>query len=68
LRTVALGILVLAGIWLIAFIVENSQTVRVSFVFGHVSLSLVFVMIICAALGALLAWGIPWFSRRRTRP
>lgn len=66
-RLVALGILVLAGIWLIAFIVENSQTVRISFVFGHVSLSLVWVMIICAVLGALLAWGIPLFSRRRTR-
>ena len=64
LRLIGLGILVLAGTRLIAFIIENPQTVRISFVFGHVSLSLVWVMIICAVLGALLAWGIPWFSRR----
>jgi len=59
-----LGVLALAAIWLVAFILSNSETVRVDFVFGHVSLSLIWVMIICAALGALLAWGVPRFSRR----
>ncbi len=64
-RMVALGIVALAAIWLVAFIVSNSETVRVSFVFGHVSLSLIWVMIICAVLGAVLAFGIPRLSRRR---
>jgi uncharacterized integral membrane protein len=63
-RIVALGIIAVVAIWLVAFIVSNSETVRVSFVFGHVSLSLIWVMIICAALGAGLAWAVPRFSRR----
>ncbi len=63
-RTAALVILALVAIWLVAFIVSNAETVRVSFVFGHVSLSLIWVMIICAALGAGLAWGVPRCSRR----
>jgi uncharacterized integral membrane protein len=54
----------LVAIWLIAFIVSNSESVRVSFVFGHVSLSLIWVMVICAVLGAALAWAVPRFSRR----
>jgi uncharacterized integral membrane protein len=63
-RIVALGIIAVVAIWLVAFIVSNSETVRVSFVFGHVSLSLIWVMIICAALGAGLAWAVPRFTRR----
>ena len=60
----AIVILVLAAAWLVAFIVSNSQQVDVSFVFGHVTLSLVWVMIICAVLGALLAAVIPRVRRR----
>jgi uncharacterized integral membrane protein len=63
-RVVALGIAAVAAIWLVAFIVSNSESVRVSFVFGHLTLSLIWVMIICAALGAMLAWAVPRFSRR----
>jgi uncharacterized integral membrane protein len=65
-RMVALVMLALVALWLVAFIVSNSETVRVSFVFGNVSLSLIWVMIICAVLGAILAFGIPrLLSRRR---
>ncbi len=64
-RIAAWVILALAAIWLVAFISSNSETVRVSFVFGHVSLSLIWVMIICAVLGAILAFGIPRLARRR---
>lgn len=63
-RMVVLGLAVLAAIWLVAFIVSNAETVRVSFVFGDLTLSLIWVMIICAALGALLAWAVPRFTRR----
>jgi uncharacterized integral membrane protein len=64
-RMVALGIAALAAIWLVAFILSNSESVRVSFVFAHLTLSLIWVMIICTALGAGLAWAVPRFSRRR---
>ena len=67
-RIVSLALLVLVAAWLIAFILSNSETVRVSFVFGHVSLSLIWVMVICAVLGALIALavaGISGLSRRR---
>jgi uncharacterized integral membrane protein len=63
-RVAALCISALAAIWLVAFIVSNSERVKVSFVFGDVTLSLIWVMIICAVLGAILAWAIPRFSRR----
>lgn len=62
-RALAMGILALVAIWLVAFIVSNSETVRVSFVFGHVKLSLIWVMIICAVLGAVLTWAVPRCSR-----
>jgi uncharacterized integral membrane protein len=64
-RTVAYVIVVLAAVWLVAFIVSNSETVKVSFVFGDVSLSLIWAMIICALFGALLAFAIPRLPHRR---
>ncbi len=64
-RTIALVIVALVAIWLVAFVLSNSETVRVSFVFAHVSLSLIWVMIICAVLGAVLAAAIPRLRRRR---
>lgn len=66
-RIVALIIAALAAAWLIAFILSNSEHVKVSFVFGDVSLSLIWVMIICAVLGALLALTVPRLLRRRSR-
>ena len=53
----------LVAIWLVAFILSNSETVRVSFVFVHLSLSLIWVMLICTVLGAVLAWALPRFRR-----
>lgn len=64
-RIAAFIIIALVAAWLVAFIVSNSETVSVSFVFGHVSLSLIWAMIICAVLGALLALAIPRFRGRR---
>jgi uncharacterized integral membrane protein len=62
---VAVAVLALALAWLIAFIASNSEHVKVSFVFGDVSLSLVWVMLICAVLGALVAVALPRVLRRR---
>lgn len=64
-RLAARAIVALVAIWLVAFILSNSETVRVSFVFGHVALSLIWVMIICTALGAALAVAISRLTRRR---
>lgn len=64
-RVVAMVLSTVVAIWLVAFIVSNSETVRVSFVFAHLSLSLIWVMIICAVLGAGLALAIPPLLRRR---
>ena len=66
-RIAPVAVVVLAAAWLVAFIVSNSQTVKVSFVFGDVSLSLIWAMIICAALGALLAFSFPRLLRWRRR-
>lgn len=66
-RVVALIIVALVAAWLIAFIVANSETVKVSFVFGDVTLSLIWVMIICALLGALLTFAVPRVLRMRQR-
>ena len=66
-RIAAVVIVALAAAWLVAFIVSNSTTVKVSFVFGDVSLSLIWAMIICAALGALLAFSFPRLLRWRRR-
>ena len=43
-----------ALVLLIAFVVANSHTVRVGFVFFHTNLSLIWVIVISAALGALV--------------
>ena len=64
-RLAVLVLIVLVAIWLVAFIVSNSESVKVSFVFGDVALSLIWVMILCAVLGAFLAWAIPRLRRRR---
>ncbi len=64
-RLVAFAIVILAAAWLISFVVSNSQKVKVSFVFGDVSLSLIWVMILCAVLGAVLVLATQQLSRRR---
>lgn len=64
-RIIALILIAIVAIWLVAFIVSNSETVRVSFVFGHVALSLIWVMITCAVLGAALGFAIPRVASRR---
>jgi uncharacterized integral membrane protein len=64
-RLVAVVVLALALAWLIAFIVSNTEHVKVSFVFGDVSVSLVWVMLICAVLGALVALALLRVLRRR---
>ncbi len=50
-RMVVAGVVV---ILLIAFVLDNSQTVKVGFVFFNTQLSLIWVLLIAALLGALV--------------
>jgi uncharacterized integral membrane protein len=63
-RLVAAAIIV---ILLVAFIVDNSERVRVGFVFFHANVSLIWVLLITAALGALADRLVPRFRARRAR-
>ncbi|HEX6394345.1 MAG TPA: LapA family protein [Acidimicrobiales bacterium] len=55
---------------LVAFIVDNSEHVRVGFVFAHARVRLIWVLLITAALGALAGRLVPRLraSRGRRRP
>jgi uncharacterized integral membrane protein len=57
----------LAVILLIAFVLDNSQTVKVGFVFFNAQLSLIWVLLIAALLGALVDRLVIYLSERRRR-
>jgi uncharacterized integral membrane protein len=57
----ALLLVVVVGL-LVAFVVDNSQSVRVGFVFTHANPSLIWVLIVTALLGA--AADRLWLRRR----
>ncbi len=62
--------LVVAGIGLlllIAFVLDNSQTVKVGFVFFSTQLSLIWVLLIAAALGASVDRLVIYLAQRRRR-
>ncbi|MGH9079158.1 MAG: lipopolysaccharide assembly protein LapA domain-containing protein [Acidimicrobiales bacterium] len=52
---------------LIAFVLDNSQTVKVGFVFYNAQLSLIWVLLIAAVLGALVDRLVIYLSERRKR-
>ena len=54
-----------AVILLIAFVLDNSQTVKVGFVFFNTQLSLIWVLLIAALLGALADRLVILLRRRR---
>jgi uncharacterized integral membrane protein len=62
--------LVVAGlglVLLIAFVLDNSQTVSVGFVFFNTQLSLIWVLLIAALLGAAVDRLVMYLSQRRKR-
>jgi uncharacterized integral membrane protein len=58
------GLAIVAGL-LIAFIVENSDSVTIHFVFFSARVSLIWALILAAVLGALLDRLVPVYRRRR---
>jgi uncharacterized integral membrane protein len=58
------GAVVIVGL-LVAFVVDNSEKVRVGFVFFHADVRLIWVLVITAVLGALADRLVPKVYRRR---
>ena len=52
---------------LVAFVVENSQDVKVHFIFFHATLPLIWALLIAAALGALADRLLPRLRARQPR-
>ena len=58
---------VVALVLLIAFVLGNSQTVRVDFVFFNTNVSLIWVLLIAAVLGALVDRLVILLGQRRRK-
>lgn len=69
---VRIAVAVVGLILLIAFVLDNSQTVKVGFVFFNTHISLIWVLLIAALLGALVDRLVILLGQRRkkaaTRP
>ncbi len=59
---------VAAFVYVVALAVSNTRHVRVDWVFGSASLSLVWLLLAAIGLGGLLGLSISGLVRRRTRP
>jgi uncharacterized integral membrane protein len=66
-RIALVGGVVLIAILLLVFITENSRTVRVSFVFFEADISLIWVIVLSAAGGAIAGALLTRALRRRFR-
>jgi uncharacterized integral membrane protein len=67
-RDIARIVVAVVGlILLIAFVLDNSRTVRVGFVFFNANVSLIWVLLIAAFLGALVDRLVILLGQRRRR-
>jgi uncharacterized integral membrane protein len=67
-REVVRGVVAVVGlVLLIAFVLANSETVKVGFVFFHARVSLIWVLLISAFLGALVDRLVIFLMQRRKR-
>jgi len=64
---VRITVAVVGLILLIAFVLDNSQTVKVGFVFFNTHISLIWVLLIAAVLGALVDRLVILLSQRRKK-
>lgn len=64
---VRIVVAVAALVLLIAFVLDNSHTVKVGFVFFSTSISLIWVLLIAAVLGALVDRLVIIVSQRRRK-
>ncbi len=64
---VRITVAVVGLILLIAFVLDNSQTVKVGFVFFNTHISLIWVLLIAAVLGALVDRLVILLGQRRKK-
>jgi uncharacterized integral membrane protein len=64
---VRLGVAIVALVLLIAFVLDNSATVKVGFVFFSTRISLIWVLLIAAFLGALVDRLVILLAERRRK-
>lgn len=58
-------LLAAAGVLLLIFVIQNSQSVPVEFLFTETSTPLFFALLVAGALGALIGWALPHVARSR---
>jgi uncharacterized integral membrane protein len=66
-RYAALAIVSVVVLYVVGLIVANSHKVRISFVLGSASISLLWLIILCVALGGVLGWIVRGRVERRER-
>ncbi len=62
-----IGVLLLVIAWLIAFVVENSQRVRVHFVFATETVRLIWMLLVLLAVGLIVGVLVSQLYRHRRR-
>jgi uncharacterized integral membrane protein len=58
-------VLVTAGVLLAIFVIQNSQSVQVEFLFTSTDTPLIFALLVAGALGAVIGWAWPHVRRGR---
>jgi uncharacterized integral membrane protein len=57
--------LIVAGVLLAVFVIQNSQSVEVEFLFSTVDTPLIFALLIAGGLGGIIGWAWPHVRRGR---
>jgi uncharacterized integral membrane protein len=58
-------LLVTAGVLLAIFVIQNSQSVEVEFLFTSTDTPLIFALLVAGGLGAVIGWAWPHVRRGR---
>lgn len=66
-RVVKIIVALILLILLILFVAQNSEAVRVDFVFGNAEVGLIWVFLACALIGAVIAYLLGRPGRRANR-
>ena len=60
-------VLAAAAVLLLIFVIQNSQKVKVEFLFTDTETPLIFALLVAGALGAIIGWAWPHVRRGRRR-
>jgi uncharacterized integral membrane protein len=67
-RNWKLWVAIVVAIVLIVFVIQNSQEVKVDFLFTTTETPLIFALLIAGGLGAAIGWLAPRVRRHREQP